>query len=381
MKRFFVSIVASFVLLPSTTAQNAQGSKWEFHREILKHRFDTAYWKSLWEEDIWHIRAIFVDMNGDGLEEMIAITTSEEDRTGDYWNIWKYDAAGKFRQVLFSGDVFFSCHSESFYKIVHSDKSNMIVGLGMNANIEENCGNGERRIVRSTPDCTFVLMPGNKFMLREIQPDVDTLFRRKDVTSIERLYPEWYFGYDFRPPKDTPYSVYTQRMPYRKPMGDLRPGGGMDCPDDFAAFVAEYRRRVKMRMGKNDKATVYAIFLDADNDGDCDCYVSSDMETAADGEYIWSLFLYDGGRFLKVKNAVFPVEARKDLCKLPTTVNAGKESFCRVIRYDVPPTFVVANKDNKSKSPVRDAITDNYAHRIEKLDCKTFPETFGDSPR
>lgn len=374
MMKFGFHIMTAFMVLSSTIAQEMQGNKWEFHREVLKQRLDTVYWKAFWEDELWHIRAIFVDMDGDGLEEMIAITTSEEDRMGDYWKIWKYDDAGKFREVLFSGNIFFSCHSESFYRMACSGKSNLVVGLGMNANVEENCGNGDRRVVRPTPDCKFVLMPGSKFMLREIQPDVDASFRWKDVASIERLYPEWYFGYDFRPPKDTPHSVYTQRMPYKKPMGDLRSGGGIECPNDFAAFVAEYRHGVKMRMGKNDKTTVYAIFLDADNDGDGDCYVSSDMETIAGGEYIWSLYLSHGGQFRKAKDAVFPVETRKDLCKLPNTVNAGKTSFCRVIRYDVPPIFVIVNKGNQSKSPVRSAITDYYAHRIEKLACKTFPE-------
>ena len=76
-------------------------------------------------------------------------------------------------------------------------------------------------------------------MLREIRPNVDTSFRRKDVSSIERLYPEWYFGYDFKPPPDVPHSVYTQRIPYTLPKGDLRYGGGVGCPKDFAAFASD----------------------------------------------------------------------------------------------------------------------------------------------
>ena len=357
----------------SVLASTDCNDKWEFHREVLKQRFDTAYWKAIWEDELWHIRGIFVDMNGDGLEEMIAITTSEEDRMGDYWKIWKYDDAGKFKQVSFSGDIFFSCYSDSFYKVSYSDRPDVVVGLGMNANVEENFGNGVRRIVRPTPDCTFVLMPGNKFMLREIRPNVDTSFRRKDVASIERLYPEWYFGYDFNPPRDVPHNPQTFWMPYRLPKGDLRRGGGITEAGDFAVFVEEYRRKVKMGTGEKNKVTVYAVHLDADNDGDADCYVSSDADRASGGKYKWSLFLRRGKTLSHALEAVYPVEDHRELCKLEPRVTASKDSFCRVIRFDVDPVFMILDGNAKGTA-IRDAIMGHETHRVEKLVCVEYPE-------
>ena len=372
--KYYFSMTTSLMVTIFTLAQDVRANDWAFHRELLKNKFDTAYWKKFWEDGLWHIRAIFVDMDGDGLEEMIAITTSEEDRMGDYWKIWKYDGVGKFKQVFFSGNIFFSCHSDSFYKVSYSDKPDAVVGLGMNANVEKDCGNGDRRIVRPTPDCKFVLAQGNKFMLCEIRPDVDTSFRRNGVARIERLYPEWYFGYDFKPPADVPHSVYTQRMPYKLPQGDLRRVGGIGCPKDFAAFVAKYRHEVKMRTCKKGKVTVYAVFLDADNDGDGDCYMSSDAEATVNGEYIWSLYICNNGQYSMATEAVFPVGTRKELSKLPNTVNAGRMSFCRVIRYDAAPTFVILNKENRADSIVRETITNYQAHSIEKLPCGEYKE-------
>ena len=372
MKAYFI-IVSSVVVMMSTIAQDVRDSGWEFHRKVLRDGFDTSYWKESWKDALWHIRTIFVDMDGDGMEEMIAITTSEEDRMGDYWKIWKYDNAGKFKRATFSGDIYFSCHSDSFYKVAYSDKPDAVVGLGMNANVEKDCGNGDRRIVRPTPDCKFVLVPGNKFMLREIQPDVDTFFQLQDVVGIERLYPEWYFGFDFRPPKDVPYSPSTRRPPYRLPKGDLRRGGGMKEDGGFGAFVEEYRRKVKQNAVGRNKVTVYAVHLDADNDGDADCYVSSDAERTDDGKFKWSLYLRRGETLSAALDVVYPVEDHKELCKLNSRVTASKDSFCRVVRFDVNPVFVILD-DNTERSVIRDTITGYETHRVEKLVCVEYPE-------
>ena len=372
MKHCFSIMVSLMVVIP-TFAQYVRDKEWGFHRELLKNKFATSYWKDIWEDELWHIRCIFVDVDGDSTEEIIAITTSEEDRMGDYWKLWKYDDAEKFRQVSFFGDIFFSCHWDSFFKVSYSDQANAVVGLDMNANIEEPCGNGGRRIVKATPDCRFVVMPENKFMLREIQPDVDTSFRRKNVVSIERLYPEWYFGYDFRPPKDIPHNPQTMRPPYRQPRGDLRRGGGMIAADDFAVFVEEYRRKVKMKTGDKSKVTVYAVHLDADNDGDADCYVSSDAEQTDDGKFRWTLFLRNGKTLSRTSESVYPVESRRELCRLNPQVAASKDSFCRIIRFDINPLFMVLD-DSVGKTAIRDTITKYDTHRIEKLVCVEYPE-------
>ncbi len=370
MRTIFMAIAPIFATMIAVAAHDVQDNGWALHGKLLKERFDTSYWREYWTEDMWHIRCVFIDMNGDGVDEMISITTSEEDRMGDYWKFWREGANRKYQQIYFTGDIYFSCHWYSYYKMAFTNDARLVVGLKMDAGYMDK---ERRRIVKPTPDCSFTLTSNDKFALHEIKPDLDARFRQEEVVSIERLYPEWYFGFDFKPPKDVPYSVHTQRMPYKLPQGDLRHGGGIGCPKDFAAFVTEYRREVKTRRGTKDSVTIYAVFLDADNDGDGDCYVSSSLETTAGGECSWSLYICNGGLFSKAKEAVFPV-TRKELCKLPDTVNAGKTSFCRVIRYDVPPIFVLLNKEGQAQSRVRDAITDHYAHRIEKLSCVEFPE-------
>ena len=364
-------MILLWMLFPmAILATGKNNPKWSFHGKLLKQHFDTAYWREFYSDDSWHIRCIFVDIDGDDTEEMVAITTSEEDRMGDYWKIWKYDDGGKFKQVFFTGDIFFSCHWDSFYKIGFKNGTLSVIGLDMDAGYMDK---ERRNIVKPTPDCRFDLTPDGRCFLREIVPDLDTGFRSNNVVSIERLYPEWYFGFEFKPPPDVPHSVYTQRMPYTLPKGDLRHGGGIACPKDFDAFVAEYRSKVKIRTGK-EKVVVYAVFLDADNDGDGDCYITSDAEQLQNGVFCWTLYLWQGVRFSASGQEVFPVAARKDLGSLSPVVDAEKMAFCRVIRYDASPTFLILGTQNEGKPMVRTAMLDYHSHRIEKLDCVEFPE-------
>ena len=352
-------------------ATDESSGKWVFHSQLLKEKFDTSRWRQFYPDDSWRIRCIFVDMNGDGVDELVAATTSEEeDRVGWVWNVFQPNAAGKFEQVYYAGDIYFLCHWYSYYKVTAKNATYSVIGLGMEAGYEDK---ERRRIVKPTPDCVFSIVPGNKFTLHEIRPDVETWFRREDVVSIERLYPEWYFGYDFRPPRDIPHNPQTFWMPYRLPKGDLRRGGGITEAGDFAVFVEEHRRKVKMEASENNKVTIYAVHLDADNDGDADCYVSSDAERTDDGKFKWTLFLRRGKTFFNALEAVYPVEDHRELCKLNPRVTASRDSFCRVIRFDVDPLFLVL--DNNAKGTViREAITGCETHRVEKLVCVEYPE-------
>ena len=367
-----MTIALSVCFIGAIFATDECRGKWAFHSQLLKEKLDTSWWRQFYPDDSWRIRCIFVDMDGDGEKELVSASVSEEeDRVGWVWKVFRLGTNGVFQQVYHTGAIHFLCHWYSFYKMTLRNGTHFVVGLKMEAGYMDK----ERiHIVNPTPDCVFTLTHDGGVALQEIKPNLDTCFLRENVVCIERLYPEWYFGYDFKPPRDVPHNPQTIWMPYRLPKGDLRRGGGIRSPKDFATFVREYRHEVKNRMGQNIKVTVYAVFLDADNDGDGDCYVSSDIERTTSGKYDWTLYLCRDGRFEKAKCEVYPIESRKDLCKLPVAVNVDKLSFCRVIRYDVEPTFVILDENDQSKSRVRDSITYSQTHRIEKLACEEFHE-------
>lgn len=339
------------------------------HGRLLKENFDTSYWKTFWTEDTWHLCCVFVDFDGDDMDEMMAITTSDEDPMGDYWKIWKQcKGGGGMAQVQFCGNLFYWCHASSFYKMHCRNGVNEVLGIGMKAGyMDKDC----RNIVKSTPDCRFILSERGQYYLQEITPDVDAMFKGLSVEYIERLYPEWYFGFDFKPPKDIPHNPYRERPPYVNPKGDFRVGGGIQEPPKFAEFAERYRQTKIQKFGAdNNSDAVYAVFLDADNDGDTDFYVTTDLDKLDGDDYSWELYVQHSGEFVKAMDVVYPVTSRKELCGLPPTVKSSQTSFCRVVRLDVEPFFLIVDKEKKNQ--VRDAITNSFAHRVEKLACRAY---------
>lgn len=361
--------LVAIAVVSITTFAFSQNDDLQGHREFLLSNFDTAYWKDFCSSKDWHMRCVFVDMDGDQKDELITCTVTEEDRMGDCWSVWKRSQNGKMTRAIQTGDIVFNCPSWSFCKLGNKKGRFNVIGLGMCA--ESFCkSNG---VKKTMPDCEFKFLTDGKYTLHQIEPDFDEVFRGDDICLVEHIYPEWYFGYDFNLPKITSRNPHTCKPPYTRPKGDLRIGGGICEPDGFVNFVNRYRMACKNKAaGEQNPVSVYVVFLDADNDGDADFYITSDLDKGESGDYDWNLYLQQDGSYILPKKIVWPVPERKDLCGLPSNVSASKMDFCRVLRLDVDPTFLIIDDDKKTQ--VRDAIMDNNTHRVEKLPCREYRE-------
>ena len=339
------------------------------HGDALRRGFDTMKLRLGWEDAQWYVECVFFDLNGDGVEEVLASPVNVKDRMGDVWHHWTQDPGGKYRRLREDTKFSFACMSSSFYKMHLRSRADVLLGLGMDAGMV-----ADNRIdfKKKTPDCMFSIDKDGGQAISPIEPSLDAMFRLEDVVLIERLYSEWYYGFDFSPAQPDPHSPYTTWGGYSKPKGDLR-RGGVEQPKGFGAFASEYRRDVKVRTGVKEKVTVYAVFLDADNDGDADCYVSSSAEGDGKGKYSWTLYLSGEGGYSKAKAAVHPVRDKNCKCELKPKATGRRDSFCRLVRFDVDPTFMLLDEET-SPSAVRDAITNILSHRIEKLECTSFHE-------
>lgn len=335
------------------------------HKDRMLKEFDTSRWRGFCQSSDWHIRCVFADIDGDDVEEMFALTSLEEDRSGDMWNLWKTKADGRFHRVDCSGDLSFTCREGSFYRVVRTDGSCMTIGLSYNRNV-----NNSRVSIQTVPDCEFVMPTAETYSLRPLQPDFDAVFRRADIREVQRLYPEWYYGYGMESPSNQPHTPQRYFPPYVSPRGNPARCGGLKEPAGFLRLIETYRKAMESEAKvAMKKLPVYAVLLDVDNDGDVDVYVTSEVNHQGGGEYLWQLYLQDNGRF---NEACQPIEQTMGVCRwtLPRKVLAQKASFCRVLRVDTDPLFLII--DPKQKDQVRKVAHESNTYRIEKLECKEY---------
>ena len=334
------------------------------HREQIVAAIDTSEAKQVWDDDNWGVESIFFDFDGDGYDEALTSTTSQSDRNGDAWSIWTTHADGRIYPMeldcTVSSNFSFTCHSSSFFILRESTNRVIVISLGMDAGIVD-----ARRIgyIREMPDCSFGKSKSGMVKIDELVPGIETRFRDGNSISIERLYGESYGGFDFKPAKREYW------FNFRSPKGDLRPGGGIVKPNGFDAFAAKLRREAAASVDVGPGSIrVFAVFLDADNDGDADAYVAFATDRTKGGNFRWTLYLNNEGGYSKAEAPVFPVPERRELCELAPSVVSPTNGFCRVVRFDVEPTFLILDGKG-SPTKVRDAITNVLTHRIEKLPC------------
>ncbi len=355
----FFSFVVSYWCLAN---ENCNTIRLISHQTLMKEKFDTSYWKRSWPGDLWHIQCIFVDVNGDGVEELITATTSEEDRMGDYWCFWK-ECNGKFKKMKLIGDIYFSCHADSFYKVKYQNGKSHIFGVGMNANVEKKLENGKRIAVRSTPNCTFDFLQNDSYRLTELKTSLNDMFDDDDVISIERLYPEWYFGFNFTLPEKS--NPILRRMPYKVPCDDF-----YESPKDilhFDMFISEFKNQYRKRKSKAPKIVVFVVFIDVDNDGDMDCYISTNHDVLASGKLQWVLYTKNDRNYL-----LHDTSDKKYSVDLPGKVVAGTNAFCRAVYQKKASSYFVMTEE--SKLNLANRLVDIDIHRVEKLPVLSFEE-------
>ena len=337
------------------------------HDKYLRENFAVSEARKYWNENEWWIECIFVDLNQDGFVEIISSSSSQSDRSGNAWSFWTTRPDGKLHMIredrLAAERFSFNCFCDSYYMMKSGSSASHVVGLGMCAGAA-----GADNILRSSksPDCIFNIAENDQLSVSPITQGLDAVFLAEPLARIERLYSESFSGFEFRPVPESLVIVWRGGYKHPKPMPVS------DAPDGFGAFAASFKKEAQMRSGATNDVPIYAVFLDADNDGHADCYMTSEADCVEKDVYRWFLYKNAAGKFVKARDAVHPVAGRDDLPTLNPGVLARKDAFCRIIRFDVPPTYIVLDAAKVEKGMVKKTITYRWTHSIEKLPCHVY---------
>ena len=292
--------------------------------------------KRLW--DPWEEKdyiAIFFDFDGDGVEEALLDDYYSEYSTPE-WELFRRMGPGRFYDTDAKGVIRWPsfklsicCRPENLYRLVLENGMERMVGLNVWVTEIENPQTRKERQLHGYEDVILSMSGKGEFVRNRIPGGFGDLLRNPAFVRLDRIYPEFYSVSDV---VRRPWCwAGCNRMPDSL-AARLKPRGGIARPEGFDAFVRRYRDDVRKRTGHVRPLPVHAVFLDADNDGDADVYMSSDAEAVAGGRFRWTLFLNDGGRFERAADTIwFNREARACMESLEPQDVAGKNAFYRIV--------------------------------------------------
>ena len=309
--------------------------------EIVKNRlsfveqYAASYFPVGMDPCYWYdFEVLFFDLDGDGNEEALIADKINRDRSGNGWAITRRNATtGKMeshpRRFESGLDIF--SYSWNLYVVAFDGVRDRLYGNDVMIYDIKNFGasNETQKIFR---DDVLLRMDTNGFLCAtSVKNGFSDLVSNPGFRRLDGAMTEFYKGKDVKFVKRTETAT------------DI----SLDRPKGLDGFVKKYRESMKRRFGIKRKVTVYAIFLDADNDGDADFYISSDVELRKDGKYEWHLYLNDGGTFKKAEKAIW-FNASKDYNResIEPDESAYKNSFYRVQRrYGFSPSTIILDRD------------------------------------
>ena len=288
--------------------------------------------------DFWYdFETLFFDFDGDGTEEALIACKLSRDRSGNGWAITRRNAATRkieCHPVAKESGLSISSYPYDLYVVSLDGVSDRLYGHNVTIFDIKNFGerNGTQNIYR---DNVLLRMDAYGFLrATSMKNGFSDLVSNPGFRRLDRAVTEFYKGKEVEFVKRTAAAT------------DI----SLDKPEGLDWFVRKYREAIKRRFGIERKVTVYAVFFDADNDGDADFYMSSDVEVRKDGQYEWHLYLNDEGKFSKAEKAIW-FNAGKEYNResIDPDETAFRKSFYRVQRlYGFSPSIVILDHDGNN---------------------------------
>ena len=314
---------------------------------------DQVYWATNWS-----VAAVFFDLNRDGrLDALVATPDQQTDKRFDWLPMQKTDDGDLFIEYCIPSHISVMCDPFLMYKATLSGGLSLLIGQDCAVDKYES---GKRVWVKHPYDLIFRTDAAGR-LSPQIDPFmVDKVVCNPDFIRLERVDLSWYLGYDLKlAPSDEGWVV---------PGRENLLIGGLSAPVEFKFFARHYRKEVKERLGCKMPVTVYAVFFDADLDGDADFYVSSDAESVEKGRYRWSLYLNDDNQFKRTTDRVWINRGTiHDVAMLEPQDVAPKNAFYRVVRTHGSSQVLVMEFDGTRLH------THAYTHLLSERDRRSRP--------
>ena len=407
MRLVLLGICSVFACKANDTAETAiwrQSYMFQYAREHFPVGMDANLW--------YDFEALFFDLDGNGVDESLIACKVNRDNSGNGWNTTRRNVVtGRIESHPILNESGFSIYSHSWalYVVSFNGVRGSLYGNDVIVHDIRNFGTRDhgQKIYR---DDVLLKMDANGLLCAtSVKNGFFDLVANPGFKRLDRAQTEFYRGAEMQ---------LVKRTETATDISLIRPQG-------FIEFIRKYREEIKRRSDIKRKMAIFAVFIDADNDGDADFYVSSDNECRQNGQNEWHLYLNDGGKIARAENVIwFNAGKRRNREAINPDEVAGKDSFYRIQRKDgFVPSIVILDREGNtfhsraslrqrlSPPPVRQAKHLSYDKakefyhaleewqwnqraklgfipaddfeeliirhdflRLERLECETFPE-------
>ncbi len=322
----------------------------DFRQECLKSFMEVEKPFEHSSPDGWVVEALFFDLDGDGrTEEAFLAAPDQHYADGNAWVAVRKNAVTDRVEchpaVGESGINLFS-HPWKLYVVSCSGICDRLYGNDVTIYDIRNYGTrGSKQ--KTYRDDVLIGMDTNGFLrATSVKDGFSGLVAERGFKRLGRAVTEFYKGEDMR---------LARRSGMVSDVSASKPKG-------FGEFAEKYRGETKRRLGVDRKVTIFAVFFDADNDGDADFYVTSDVEVRNGGQFEWHLYLNGGDRFFRADKAVwFNTDKGYSRESIQPDETAPMNSFYRVQRDNgFVPSIIILDRNGgeiHSRAAIRQALS------------------------
>ena len=269
---------------------------------------------------------VFFDFNGDGTEEALVVTPDGKHDKSYVWEFVRKGGSGVTEMKVLEGGrkAFLSCPPWSLCAVKFQGMNEFMIG------IEVMCGvfDCQSNCVNSVKNFYLRKGPQQELVIHSLRNGLGNIFRNPGFDYLSSVEVDRYEGFDLKH-----VNVNTNFWQIVPPVHKALYGGARK-PLGFDTFVRRYRANVTRRVGATRPVVVKAVFLDADNDGQTDFYVTSDAEREGAENFRWHLYLNRQGEFSPAVGRVWiNRDVRYLVGVLDPVVVAPMNSFFRVALY------------------------------------------------
>ena len=327
-------VVSGLMALLVSCVAMGRGECLETHgRDLLRRFCKTDEWFGRQSEEGLRYLAFFHDLDGDGHLDAVLADADNYDVRSSLWAGVRFRTEGDLEISDKKGpdkSVNVNAREDQFF-VLQSKRGEFSLTV-VNALVYDVKPVGQKAENLISCDVRLKMTPDGCLLYDRLPNGPGYELFSGAAERLERAYSCFYYGSELKPRSMAPDCAFR---PLRK---------GAAFEDGMYRLLTEILSPTPSETNSVEDCC-HVVYLDADNDGDTDCYVARGR--GAD-ELDWKLYLNEQGDFRRAEKTIWQNKARRyGFTAVEPEVRAATNAFYRVVATEGEPSVIVVRKDGE----------------------------------